>query len=347
MASKKDSEPPQADSIKTVEQDGGSSSKQNESNQNLSDDQSNAKKPSKLQNQHKSARRAMNIFTVGLLLLIVAGIYLYQKGHITHYFPIVKSNAHTKSPLNQSGKNASPPSNSLDSNAVDLDDIPSKDQLETLDQKLNALGARVDALAESVALQSQTNDALPEQATPSNEGVSPTIAKSLLLTVSIEQKLHLGVAYEQDLQALSSVLSSKDLATSFDTLRQFSRLGVPKLEYLVSLYRPLATQNEKQTEFEAAESILNKAKVFASQFMTIVGPNDQKNTKTSLSPAQKEIMVLRQGNLDPSIKLWEDKKASGETISPKAEFWLIHARAYRDAMAAINSIKQYVIEQIK
>ena len=49
----------------------------------------------------KSAeKKSFNIFMVIILLIIAGGIYVYQKGYVTQYFPIAKSKFVHHSPLN-------------------------------------------------------------------------------------------------------------------------------------------------------------------------------------------------------------------------------------------------------
>lgn len=46
-----------------------------------------------------SPRKTVNLFMVVILLIIVGGIYLYQKGYITKYYPLVKTKFVVQSPL--------------------------------------------------------------------------------------------------------------------------------------------------------------------------------------------------------------------------------------------------------
>ncbi len=314
----------------------------------------------------KSAeKKSLNIFLIVILLLIAAGIYLYQKGYITQHYPIAKSKFSHHSPLNgedaftklqketqgltppdptpKSEKAESPPRSPLINNSE------LKEQVETLNQTVQNLKSELIGLR-TAHIKAQEN----ERKNVISSTDPKEIEQNLILKIKqisawrdLKLKINHGAPYGGEIESLCKALGGRlpsEIENLLQKLASFSSIGIPSLRILYKYFKPMAHDMDQKEAFSNAETPLDKAKAFFKQFVTIQKKNDMEmgvsNVKT---PGQTLLWKIKQGHISAVILDIETLK-SLNINEPKLAKWLLQAKTYQGSQGILNTLRNHILD---
>jgi len=324
-----------------------------------------------------SPRKTVNLFMVILLLIIVGGIYIYQKGYVTKYYPLVKTTFSSQNPLDatvdipQEAPTNSP--ETLDENdqstATDSDSeataplqgtpSTSSDSYEsslTVDGKTPP--APVDSNTPPAPVENADLKALQERVATLEEkliNLSTAALQSKSDTTAAEQSpfdktLLFALSNLQDLQNLLhqglpfiqelSNLKALFSAEDYALLEEYAPIGVPNLPYLIKNFKGVERILKQQEAFKNSTTFLEKSWAFLGQLIHIekITPADQDTHESIGLSAYK--MRLRNGDIGAIITEIEALSNKDETLT----LWLSHAKSYEAAHGIIVKTKQSLFQ---
>ncbi|HBN23085.1 MAG TPA: hypothetical protein DD412_07595 [Holosporales bacterium] len=321
----------------------------------------------KSKNTSPSPRKAVNLFMVVLLLIIVGGIYLHQKGYVTKYFPIVKTKFSGQSPIDatvdipqgtsmnfpetltgnsnatadETETTAAPPqgipSTSSDSygSSMNVGAKTSSDSMES--EAFTKLQERVAAL-EKKLLTLSTSTRQTQNETPSTGGA--TVDNTLIVTLSnlqdLQNRLDQGLPFTQELLNLKNLLDAEDYAV----LKEYAPFGVPNLPYLIKNFKGVERLLKQQEAFKNSTTFLEKSSAFLGQLIHIEKVTTSDQDTHDLTGISSYKMRLRNGDIENIITEIEGLTNKDETLT----LWLSHAKAYNVAQKIIRKTKQSLFQ---
>ncbi|NCP62739.1 MAG: hypothetical protein GW748_05450 [Alphaproteobacteria bacterium] len=315
-----------------------------------------------------SPRKTVNLFMVVLLLLIVGGIYLHQKGYITKYYPLVKSKFEGKSPIDatvdipqqdpvnfsktlagnskETENGAEPettlppqgsPSSSSDSydSSLNIDgrapsNPPQGETLKDLQERVATLEEKL--LALSAAMQQTQNTSPPTEL--------PAADNKLIFALStlqdLQNRLDQGLSFTQELSSLKNLLTDEDYAI----LQEYAPIGVPNLPYLIKNFKGVERFLKQQETFKNSTTAVEKFLALLGQLIHIekTTTNDQMYELTDIVSSYK--IRLQNDDIEKVIAEIEAVSDKDETLA----LWLAHAKAYNRVQKIIRKTKQSLFQ---
>ena len=282
-----------------------------------------------------SPKKAVNLFMVVVLLMIAGGFYVYQKGYITKYYPLVKSKLAPASSLEESviipekapddfveksvaeKSSGMPDENPSEPRAL-VSSPEASSEIAFLTERLQALEAKLESLSGAPVTGG-------EGAVQANKNTLKSFSSLQDLTSKIQQ----GLPFDAELQGVKNLLSPED----FETLQGFSRIGVPTLSYISLHFKKVARLLDQEEAFLNAKTIVEKGKALLGQLVSIEKTDTPSHIKDSKTRTYKKR--LRQGDVAGVLKEIEALHSQDEDIL----LWITHGKAYEVANSILIKTK--------
>ena len=278
----------------------------------------------------KSAKKALNFILVIVLLIIVAVIYLSQKGYIDLNFAQISE----KFSVTDSNEQEVVIKNEV--NTVTQEAI-SKEPASNLEKRVSTLEKDVTRLKNKV-------DNLKVQAPPVQDGfVQPKsinfgdnnikLINDILHYQNLVHQINQGLPFASELDQISSILSQDDLAA----LTEYSKIGTPTLRHLQKVFNQMTLGLNLEDVAEDA-TLQEKLRALLRRFVRV-----KKVTDTTTPSTEGEVIaqLLKRGNVQSAVeKITILKEFNSVEKNKEIDLWVLHANAYmntREIMARLQN----------
>lgn len=275
--------------------------------------------------QKPSPRKTLNLFMVVILLLIVGGIYMHQKGYIEKYVPLVK-NKFTLTPGDSPLK---------------LTDVP-KPQDAHIDINIKSpiaqIADRLEALEERLKSLEETNVTFPARigsnapSTHTTTVLDTTLLKSLDHLRTLQDRITQGLPFESELKNASTLFPADDL----EILEAFAPFGVPSFDQLFKGLKTVERLLSQDTSFTQADTLMDKAKALMNQLIHIEKIDD---TAQHSDTPTAYLIRFKKGDISNIITDIETQESTDERITR----WLAHAKAHDTTHRLLATAKQTLL----
>lgn len=301
-----------------------------------------------------SPRKTVNLFMVILLLIIVGGIYLYQKGYVTKYYPLVKTKLSSQSPLDATvdipqdtslgfpeklveteSKATVSKENETETTTPAPQDIPSPDSMA--DKTLATLQERIEALEEKVLKLSNSVQHSQNKTSPTGKFITNNALISALSNLQdLQNRLNQGLSFSRELINIKALLTPEDYAI----LESYASLGVPNLPYLIKNFKDIERLLKQEVAFKKSTTFFEKCLAVLGQLIHIEKITTNNQDTHNLTVISSYKMRLKNGDTENLISEIEALSNNDETLT----LWLSHAKAYNAVQKIIRKTKKSLFQ---